>query len=180
MRSVFVQIGKNGSCVLWVGIMSGKLSNRLRAIAGFIEEGTSVADIGTDHGYLPVHLALSGFAERIIASDISVGSLSAARRSAEKYGVTEKIKFINAPGLDGVMEDEADTIVIAGVGGETMVSILSATPWVKNGKTLVLQPQSKLKDLLNYLAENGFRIMKTRLVQDKGKVYVVLKCVARA
>jgi len=151
-----------------------KLSNRLQAIADFIKRGASVVDIGTDHGYLPVYLAMNNIASSIIASDISAGSLAAARRSAEKYDVTERVTLINAPGLEGVSEDSADTIVIAGVGGETMVSILQGAPWIKNGKTLILQPQSKLKEILNFLSENDFKIVNAKLVHDKKKQYIVL------
>ena len=89
-----------------------KLPNRLKTVAGFIEKGASVADIGTDHGLLPAYLAQSGSARRIIASDISSGSLEAARRTAEKYGVTEQIEFIVAPGLDGIGETDATPLYL--------------------------------------------------------------------
>jgi len=151
-----------------------KLSGRLQTIADFIEEGAAVADIGTDHGFLPVFLAQTGRASRIIASDMSAGSLMAARRSAGKYDVGEKIEFIVAPGLSGVSEADVDTIVIAGVGGETIIGILEGAPWTKKGKRLILQPQTKKAELLGFLYENGYTVLETAQTQDRGREYTVL------
>jgi len=144
------------------------------AIAGFIEASSSVADIGTDHGFLPVYLAQTGLASRIIASDMSAGSLEAARRSAAKYDVTEKITFVVAPGLSGVREADVDTVVIAGVGGETIAKILEGAPWTKSGVRLILQPQTKLDVLQSFLFDNGYTIRDTKQVQDRGRTYTVL------
>ncbi|MCL2392556.1 MAG: class I SAM-dependent methyltransferase [Oscillospiraceae bacterium] len=151
-----------------------KLPKRLQVIADFINEGARVADIGTDHGYLPVFLALTNHASRIIASDISAGSLGAARRSADKYNVSEKINFVNAPGLTGINENEVDTIVIAGVGGETIIEILEETQWTKNGKRLILQPQTKREVLCDYLGENGYIICEVKTVKDRGRDYFIM------
>ena len=152
-----------------------KLSKRLQAIADFIEPGASVADIGTDHGYLPVYLALTGSTRRIIASDISASSLAAARRSADNADVTEVITFIVAPGLDGVAPTDVDTIVISGVGGETILSILKDAPWTKTREVrLILQPQSKIDLLLSFLYDNGYKIKETKAVLDRGKGYTIL------
>ena len=150
-----------------------RLSNRLMAVAGFIEHGAAVIDVGTDHGYLPVYLAQTGKAVRIIASDKSAGSLEAARRSAEKYGVSDLIEFIVAPGLTGISEKDVDTIVIAGVGGETIAAILEETPWSKNSKRLILQPQTKKELLIKYLCENGYGIQVSAAAQDKNRNYTL-------
>jgi len=150
------------------------LPNRLKTIADLIEPGARVIDVGTDHGYLPVYLAQSGIARNIIASDISAGSLAAALRSAEKYDVTEKIEFVIAPGLSGVSDLDVDTIVIAGVGGETISSILEDAPWTKNGHKLILQPQTKKEELIRFLQENGYNILDTKHTSDKGRDYMVL------
>jgi len=150
-----------------------KLPARLQTIACFIEEGAAVADIGTDHGFLPVFLAQTGKARRIIASDMSAGSLSAARRSAEKYGVSDMIEFVVAPGLNGVSAGDVDTIVIAGVGGETVISILEEAPWTKTGKKLILQPQTKKEELLGFLKEKGFELQESASTQDRGRTYFV-------
>jgi len=152
-----------------------KLSGRLYKIAELIGESPAVADIGTDHGFIPVYLALNEPARRIIASDISAGSLFAARKNAAKYSVEDKIIFIVAPGLDGIDESEADTIVIAGVGGETIAAILEKAPWTKRpGLRLILQPQTKLDKLCLWLQENGYIISDADYVIDKGRFYIIL------
>jgi tRNA (adenine22-N1)-methyltransferase len=153
-----------------------KLPHRLGAIVDFIDDGADVADIGTDHGLLPVYLALSGLARRIIASDISVGSLEAARRSAAKYAVTDKITFINAPGLNGVTWYDIDIIVIAGLGGETIVSILSEAPWTKcQGVKLLLQPQSKIDVLSRFLYDNDYTVNRIKSITDRGRQYTIME-----
>ena len=152
-----------------------KLPDRLKAISGYIGAGASVADIGTDHGFLPVFLAQSGLACRIIASDISAGSLEAARRTAAKYKVSERIEFLNAPGLDGVAPADADTIVISRLGGETIIDILSNAPWTKNKNIkLILQPQSKIDVLFKFLYNNGYMIRRTSSVREKERSYTVV------
>ena len=152
-----------------------RLRERLAAVAGYIAEGASVADIGTDHGFIPVYLALNGLAKNIIASDVSAGSLAAARRCAVRYGVPDKITFINAPGLDGVRETDADTIVIAGVGGETIIGILENAPWTRRpGVSLVLQPQTKIDLLRGWLIDSGYNVRETRQALERGRNYTII------
>ena len=151
-----------------------RLPSRLKMIAGYIEDGASVIDVGTDHGFLPAYLAQKGAMRRIIASDKSAGSLGAARRSAAKYGVSDLIEFAVAPGLDGVGDADVDTIVVAGVGGETIIGILEGAPWTKRGKRLILQPQTKIDVLRRFLLENGYAILEEGQAQDRGRTYTVL------
>jgi len=152
-----------------------KLPKRLQAIADCIENGAAVADIGTDHGKLPVYLALKGTAQRIIASDISEGSLNAARALTAKHNVTNKIEIIHAPGLSALKSTDANTIVISGVGGETIINILQETPWVKDKYLkLILQPQTKLELLREYLQTNGYEINEEKTVLDRGREYKIL------
>lgn len=154
---------------------SSILSARLETVAGFVQKGSSVIDVGTDHGLLPVYLAMNGFASRIIASDISIGSLGSARRTAAKYGVVDKISFVEAKGLSGVREQEINTIVIAGLGGETISGILRDAPWTRqNEKRLILQPQTKVPELCDYLRLTGYSLHEARLALDTGKIYVVM------
>ncbi|MCL2663938.1 MAG: class I SAM-dependent methyltransferase [Oscillospiraceae bacterium] len=151
------------------------LSNRLRALTELIDIGAAVADIGADHGYLSIYLAQSRRATRIIATDISIGSLSAARRFANDYDVTESITFMVTPGLDGITAADVDTVVIAGIGGETMLQILENAPWTKSETVkLILQPQSKIDLLCRFLYNNGYNIRETRSVVDKGKSYSII------
>jgi len=155
-----------------------KLSARLRAISELIDDGASVADIGTDHGLLPVYLAQTGLAGRIFASDISAASLDAAYRSASEYNVTDLITFIVAPGLDGISPADVDTIVIAGLGGETILSMLKEAPWTKgSGINLILQPQSKVDLLFRFLYDHGYYIIGTKSIIDRNKRYTIIHAV---
>lgn len=152
--------------------MKISLSKRLAAIAGFVSGGDIVADVGTDHGYLPVWLIQNKVCTRAIASDIKEGPLQSAVQCAETAEVSDKIDFRLCAGLDAYSEDDASCIVIAGMGAETIISILSAALWTK-GKKLILQPQTKY-DLLRFLlCENGYGICDARLVYDTGRIYIV-------
>jgi len=151
-----------------------KLSKRLQAITELIKKGASVADIGTDHGYLPVFLAQAEVYNQIFASDISAASLDSARKSASDHKVSEEITFNVATGLDGITQADVDTIVIAGLGGETILNILENAPWTKNHDiTLILQPQSKIDLLCRFLYDNGYIIRQTKSIVDKRKYYTI-------
>jgi len=153
-----------------------KLSNRLQALTDLIDNGASVADIGTDHGYLPAYLVQNKFVNRIFASDISAASLNKARQTAKEYDVISEITFIHAPGLSGVSLNDIDTVIIAGIGGETISSILNdAAPAGIPEKKLLLQPQSKAGLLFRFLYDNSYDIKTIRYVKDKGKRYIVIQ-----
>jgi len=155
-----------------------RLSGRLKALAGYIDKGASVADIGTDHGHLPVYLVQTGSVSRMIATDISAASLASARRAAGDHNVISAIKFVVTPGLDGISPEDTDTIVIAGMGGETILSILKNAPWTKQtGVKLILQPQSKIDLLCRFLYDNGYEIKEAKYINDKGKRYTII-CVS--
>ena len=152
-----------------------KLTARLKTLADFIENGASVADIGSNHGYLAVYLAQNNTMNRIIATDISTASLDAARRTALEYNMSEAIIFHTASGLDGISPDDIDTIIAAGLGGETILSILDNAPWTKTpGKRLILQPQSKYDVLFRFLYDKGYDIKTVKYVWDKKKRYIVV------
>lgn len=153
-----------------------KLSPRLAAAAALAGRGESIIDVGTDHGYLPVYLAQNGCFAHIAASDIRSGPLDSARRSAQEYGVGDKIAFYLSDGLKTVPET-FDTVVIAGMGGETMVDIISACPWAAGAK-LVLQPQSRVDRLTEYLNNAGFVCRRAVLCLDGGKPYMVVEAKA--
>lgn len=149
-----------------------RLQPRLQCLADCVPRGTRLADVGTDHGYLPVWLLQNGRIASAIASDINAEPLEHARRTAAEYGVTLDLRL--CPGLDAVAPNEADTVAIAGMGGETIIAILQAATWDWRGKTLLLQPMTKAELLRRYLTEHGFRIASERLVLDKGTIYPVL------
>ena len=138
-------------------------------------EGCRLADVGTDHGYLPVYLLQRRRIRGAVAADIGAEPLAHARRTAEAYGV-EGIDFRLCDGLRDIAPDEADTVVIAGMGGETIIAILEGAAWTKDGAhTLLLQPMTKAADLRYWLAVNGYSFTEERLVWDKNYLYPVLR-----
>ena len=152
-----------------------KLSKRLRAIAKYVPKGANVADIGTDHGYIPVWLAQNEIAKSLAAADINIGPLEHAKETALKYGVSERIRFALCSGLEFEGSSAYDTIIIAGMGGELIAYILEAAPWTsQKDTTLILQPNSFIPYLARWLAEHGFRIADVSLVKDAGKLYQIL------
>lgn len=151
------------------------LDKRLAMVASMVRRGSRVADIGTDHAYLPVYLVQAGICPGGIAADIRSGPLEAACRTVTEAGLTDVIALRLGDGLSPVVADEADDIVIAGMGGETIVEILSAADWVKDGRLrLVLQPMTRAEELRRWLLTNGFLITEERLVRDGHRLYPVL------
>ena len=152
-----------------------QLQPRLQCLADLVPQGARLADVGTDHGYLPVWLLQRGRMESAIASDINALPLDHARATAAEYGVTACIDFRLCPGLAKIGSEECDTVAIAGMGGETIIGILEAAPWTRDGThTLILQPQSAGQALRLWLAENGFQTQRETLVKDGGYLYSVL------
>ena len=150
------------------------LTSRLLACCSFIAPGDRVADIGCDHGYLGIYLLKKGIASTVIASDIREGPLQSAIRNSEKYGVQDKISFYLSDGVKSIPQD-FDTLVCAGMGADTMISILQAAPWLKDGKyRLILQCQSRRPELRKYLYENGFSIRSETLAEDGKFIYPVI------
>lgn len=158
-----------------------ELSERLRAVADWVPEGASFADVGTDHALLPVWLLLNGRVRSAIAADLRPGPLDSARRTAAQYGVAEQMSFRLCDGLTGVQPQEADTVAIAGMGGETIAAILHAAPWTKKpGKRLLLQPMTSLAELRNFLQQNGYQILRERAVREDKRLYTVLEAAGGA
>ena len=152
------------------------LSSRLQAIAGLVPKGTRVADVGTDHGYIPIYLLQSGICESAVASDVREGPLQSAVRSASALGLEDKISFRLADGLRKVQPEEADTVIIAGMGGETIAAILEACPWAKSsGLHYLLQPMTRSEDLRRYLLTHGFTILSETTVEQGGHLYVIVE-----
>lgn len=149
-----------------------QLQPRLQLLADLVPQDARLADIGTDHGYLPVWLIQQGRITFAIAADIGVEPLEHARRTAEEYQV-QGIDFRLCDGLKDIAPQEVDTVIIAGMGGDTMASILSAAPWTKNGVKLLLQPMTKVEMLRVWLADNGYTFTDERLVWDKNFLYPV-------
>ena len=153
------------------------LSHRLLECCRFISPGDRVADIGCDHGYLGIHLLQSGMASFVIASDINEGPLQSALRNAAKYGVKGKMSFHLSDGVQNIPRD-FDTLVCAGMGADTMVSILQAAPWLKNPQyRMILQCQSKTHLLRRYLSEEGWVIREEAVLRDGRFLYTIMDVV---
>ena len=150
------------------------LSKRLQMVYRSVPEASRVADIGTDHAFLPIALIRSGLAKRVIACDIAEGPLNIAAKNVKKSGV-EGIELRLSDGLSAVRQDEVDVVTIAGMGGDLISRILAAAPWVKNPhKRLVLQAMTSVDSLRDYLYSEGFRIISELAVTDIGRVYSVI------
>lgn len=152
------------------------LNQRLIMAANLLENGKAVADIGTDHAFLPIYLIREDIAERVIACDIAEGPLLVAKTNLEKHRLADKIELRLADGLGGIAPFECDQITICGMGGETIAEIIEAAPWVRSPDVaLVLQPMSCDDRLRIYLQKNGFCIEKERAVISQGRIYTVMR-----
>ena len=153
------------------------LSKRLEAACKFVNPNDRVADIGCDHGYLGIYLLKNNIASQVIASDINEGPLNAAVFNAEKYGVRDKMRFYLSDGVKNIPRD-FDAMVCCGMGGDTMISILEAAPWLKEGNyRLILQCQSKRPELRKYLGENGWFIREETVLKDGRFLYTIMEVV---
>ena len=150
------------------------LSPRLQACADFVNKGERIADIGCDHGYLSLNLLQSGTASFVIAADVNEMPLQSARLNAEKYGCSDKISFHLSDGVQAIPRD-FDTMICAGMGADTMISIISAADWLKNSSyKMILQCQSKTPVLRQYLSENGWYIAREKVLRDGRFLYTVM------
>lgn len=150
-----------------------ELSPRLASVARCVPAGSRLADVGTDHAYLPVWLTLQGRLAGAVASDLRAGPLARARATAERYGVTDCITFRLCDGLQGISSREADVVSIAGMGGETIAGILSDAPWTR-GCLLILQPMSSLPELRRWLQISGYQILREYVTQEQDTMYITM------
>lgn len=154
--------------------MEIKLSPRLQKCCEYVRPGAVTADIGCDHGYTSIHLLKKGIAKKAYACDVKEGPLQSAVINAHKYGVEKKVQFFLSDGLKNVPRD-FDTCIIAGMGADVMVSILSAAPWLKSEQYhLILQCQSKTPTLRKYLSDEGWCIREEAVVADGRFLYTVM------
>lgn len=141
--------------------------------ASLVREGKRIADIGTDHAFLPAYLVLNGKNPSAIACDVRVGPLENARQTVTEYSLEEKIELRLSDGFDMLYYTEADDFVLSGMGGTLMCELISRTDWLKNEALhLVLQPQSHAQDIRKYLCENGFEIKNELCVKEGERLYI--------
>ena len=151
-----------------------KISKRLCTAASYVRNGAVVADIGTDHAYLPIYLALNGIIKEAYASDINQGPIERANENIKKYNLENVIHTRLAPGLDGIEKSMATDIVICGMGGELIVKIIENSEYSKKqGIRLILQPMTHVALVRKYL-QNGYFTVAENVVCEDGKIYQVI------
>lgn len=150
-----------------------ELSPRLEAVAREVPAQARLVDVGTDHAYLPVSLIQRGQISSALASDVRSGPLENARVTAKRYEVTDRVQLRLCDGLTAIEAHEVDTVVIAGMGGETITNILSAALWTRACRC-ILQPMSSLPELRCWLSKNGFAIQRETLVKEGNTLYTII------
>lgn len=151
---------------------------RLETIGRMVPQGCTLADIGTDHAYLPVWLLQQGRITNAIAGDIAAGPCKAARTTIAMYGMGGRAEVRLGSGLEVLRPEEADCIAIAGMGASTMIDILEASPEVvASARTMVLQPMAGAASLRRYLSTHGWKIVEEELVDDEPHFYEIIKAV---
>jgi len=166
-----------------------KLSGRLAAMASFVSAGESVADIGADHGYLPIYLVREGISPFAILTDVQEGPLEktciSVERTLGKNGFFDnedprmagRLSLRLGDGLSVLDEAEIDVVVIAGMGGETIISILSADPEkTKSFGKYILQPRTKVNELKNWLINESWKIISETKADEKGRLCDIIVC----
>lgn len=158
------------------------LSPRLRQIAELVPAGSLPADVGTDHAYLPIALVRSGRVEKAIAADVRRGPLARAEAHLAAAGLKDRVALYLSDGLRALPANEADTLILAGMGGPLMAEILTSdrdnAPAVRSGlKTLILEPQSEESAVWQALAELGFVIEEEAMTEERGKFYPIVRAV---
>ncbi len=155
-----------------------QISERLKLVASFVTEGNILADVGTDHGYIPIYLVENEVIPSAIAMDINKGPLERANEHIIEHCLTDKIVTRLSDGLAKLRDKEADTVLIAGMGGALTVRILEDGQEVlKDVKELIVSPHSEIFLVREYLISNGFEIVKEAMIYDLGKYYTVIKAI---
>ncbi|THF75631.1 tRNA (adenine(22)-N(1))-methyltransferase [Cohnella fermenti] len=158
------------------GTSSFKLSRRLAALADWVPEGARFADIGTDHALLPVYLASAGRIASAVAGDVHKGPVEAAKRQVASAGLENVVSVRHGDGLSVLKPGEADTVVIAGMGGSLMVRLLEdGGAALDSVTTLVLSPHVAEDQVRRWLNENGYVLVQERILFEDGEYYTMLK-----
>ncbi len=153
-----------------------KLSKRLRAIKDFVTPGNRLADIGTDHAFIPIQLLLEGKIPSAIAMDLRKGPLSKAQKNIREQGLEDKIQLRLSDGMQKLCAGEADSILIAGMGADLMVDILKRGAALRGSvREYILSPHSEWEKLRRYLREKAYYIAREDMLQEEGKFYLLLQ-----
>lgn len=154
-----------------------KIDARLMAVAALVSDGAYLADVGTDHAYLPLYLAERGALSGAVASDIHKGPLESAEKNIREAGFADLIRTVLTDGLRGIESYPVTDIAIAGMGGLMIKGILEKAPSFHSDKyRFILQPMQHIPELRRYLGENGFAIRRETQALADGKFYQILLC----
>lgn len=153
-----------------------QLSKRLLAVASLVTRGNVVADIGCDHAYTSIYLCEQGISPSVIAMDVRTGPLERAKENIKRYDLQSKISLRLSDGLETLSPGEADTVLLAGMGGILMMKILTDYPTTTASvKELILQPQSEIAEVRRFLHKSGYQIAMEQMVKEDGKFYVMMR-----
>lgn len=155
-----------------------QISRRLQSVAAFVQEGKRLADVGCDHGYIPIYLLQKKKIEKAIAMDINQGPLMRAKEHIQEWGLENYIDTRLSDGVKALKPNEVQSIVIAGIGGPLMEKILTEGNEVLQTVTeLVLQPQSEIGHFRRFLIENEYEITHEEMILEDGKYYPIMRAV---
>ena len=148
------------------------LSKRLKTVADLVTKGNVVADVGTDHGYVPIYLVEEEISPYCYAMDVNEGPLNKAKANIIEHELEDKIETILSDGLDAFGDRKADTIIISGMGGDLIVEILSRA---NDFDELILSPHKRADLVRKYLADSGYEIIDEKMVEERNKYYQIIK-----
>ncbi|MEA4971669.1 MAG: class I SAM-dependent methyltransferase [Candidatus Metalachnospira sp.] len=156
-----------------------EISERLKTVASFVRDSRSIADIGTDHGYIPIYLYKEGIIDRAIACDINRDPIKRAENNINMYHLGNVIETRLGNGLNPIKAGETDGIVIAGIGGMLMIDILRTFPdKLEAAKEIILQPQSDIESVRKFLHLRDFKIDDEQMLYEDGIYYTVIRAVS--
>ncbi len=159
-------------------VLKLKLTPRLNSIALLVDKGSSVVDVGTDHGYIPLFLITNGLANKCIATDVNEGPLNAAKETLDLFGITDKVSLRLGDGLGTIKNnDDVNTVIIAGMGGETIIKIIKDGLEKIQGCCLILQPMTEVVAVRKFLMEHSFKIVDEVIAPEGQRFYEILKVV---
>ena len=151
------------------------MSKRLEKIASYVHDGIGVADVGTDHGYILVMLAERGYKGRLIGTDINSAPLKKAEINLREAGLEDRAELVLCDGLDGCRSEDIDTIIVAGMGGDTITGILDRAEWcAREDISLILQPVTKPEILRYWLTNNDYIILDDALIDENGMLNQII------
>ena len=154
-----------------------KLTDRLLKIASLVDNGKRIADIGTDHGYIPVYLLNQNKIQYAILGDVNKGPLENARKEVTRNKLQDKVDLRLGSGIEVLKENEVDEIIIAGMGGMLINNLLKANEKVAHTtEKLILQPMQAPEELRMFLYQNGYKILDEHLVREEHRLYEIIVC----